>query len=390
MQNSDSFWSDIKNLEGQLAKSPDSLCFARLAEVYLKVGLIDDALHVARLGTAKHPRYLSGQKALAQACHAKGESAEALAALELVTEALPEDVASQKLLGRLLAGEGRQDDARRAFKTALEFAPDDAECRIELQALERALGVTSADEDDEEIIEDLEILDDIEIVDEDEAEPGFSVAEAAEEQEPAPAAGLVHDPLSTGTLAELYVKQGFIHKALEIYRTILADNPGHAATAQRVAELERLDTPAEVAPAFEYAFEEDTEVEAEVEAEPAVVPAPVFETAPVFEAEPAVAVTPVFEAAPAFEAFEPEPAVEPEPDFVPEPVAEADGSAEGFSPEFQMEPAPEPAQKFTFSALEAVVAESRAALVAPQGVADNALSTLEGWLENIRRIKSCR
>lgn len=361
MQNSDSFWSDIKNLEGQLAKSPDSLCFARLAEVYLKVGLIDDALHVARAGAQKHPRYLSGQKALAMACHAKGENAEALAALEQVTEALPEDVASQKLLGRLLAEEGRQDDARQAFKTALEFAPDDAECRIELASLERLLGVTSAPDDDEEIIEDLEVLDEIEIVDEEEGECDFPASEPAEVL--APAAGLVHDPLSTGTLAELYVTQGFIHKALEIYRTILADNPGDTVTAQRVAELELLERPEEVPPAFEYTFEEDAEVEAEV------------------EAEPAVAIAPVFEAAPAFE---------PEPVNVAEPAAEVAGSAPGFSSEFQMVSAPEPAQEFTFSALEAVVAESRTAQVSPQGVADNALSTLEGWLENIRRIKSCR
>lgn len=376
MQDSDSFWSDIKNLEAQLAKSPDSLCFARLAEVYLKVGLIDDALHVARLGTAKHPRYLSGQKALAMACYARGANDEALAALELVAEALPEDVASQKLLGRLLAEEGRQQDARQAFKTALEFAPDDAECRIELQALERSLGVTAADEDeDEEIIEDLELLEEIEVLDEDGTEDVFAVSESVEET--APAAGPVHDPLSTGTLAELYVKQGFIHKALEIYRTILADNPGHAATAQRVAELELIDRPEEVAPAFEYAFEEEAEVEAEpaVAAAPVVEAAPVFETAPDFEPEPDVAAEPVLET---------------ESSFVPEPSVEAAASAESFTAEFEMESTPEPVQKFTFSALETVVAESRAAQASPHGVADNALSTLEGWLENIRRIKSCR
>lgn len=50
MQDSASFWTDIKNLEEQLAKSPDSFCFARLSDVYLKVGLVDDALHVARQG----------------------------------------------------------------------------------------------------------------------------------------------------------------------------------------------------------------------------------------------------------------------------------------------------------------------------------------------------
>jgi len=55
MRDSASFWTDIKNLEEQLAKNPDSLCFARLSEIYLKTGLIDDALHTARLGVTKHP-----------------------------------------------------------------------------------------------------------------------------------------------------------------------------------------------------------------------------------------------------------------------------------------------------------------------------------------------
>ncbi len=36
-QDNSSFWTDIKTFEEQLAKSPDSYCFARLSEVYLKV-----------------------------------------------------------------------------------------------------------------------------------------------------------------------------------------------------------------------------------------------------------------------------------------------------------------------------------------------------------------
>ncbi|MDD2898123.1 MAG: hypothetical protein PHI31_05355, partial [Desulfuromonadaceae bacterium] len=159
MRDSASFWTDIKNLEEQLAKSPDSYCFARLSGVYLKVGLIDDALHCARQGVHKHPGYLSGQRALALACYAKGLNDEALTALQLVTKAMPEDISSQKLLGRLSADGGNRAAAFRAFRTALEFAPDDDECRIELESLERSAGsfevTLEADEDDEEIIEDL-------------------------------------------------------------------------------------------------------------------------------------------------------------------------------------------------------------------------------------------
>lgn len=46
------------------------------------------------------------------------------------------------------------------------------------------------------------------------------------------------DPLMTGTLAELYVSQGFTDKAAGIYRDILVIEPGNAAAAARLTELE--------------------------------------------------------------------------------------------------------------------------------------------------------
>lgn len=262
MQESASFWTDIKNLEEQYAKSPDSLCFARLAEVYLKVGLVDDAVHVARQGALKHPRYLSGQRALSLACHAKGLAAETIAALKVVTEALPEDVSSQKLLGRLLAEAGDLDSACQTFRTALEFVPDDVECRIELESLERATGKPAAvfeadQDDDEEIIEDLEIIEEPYFEERDQPVAGLCLGGITPDSY-GPAAPQ-HDPLSTGTLAELYVTQGVIHKALEIYRAILVDNPADQAVAERVAELEKLEAgSSEPDFGIDYTLEEET------------------------------------------------------------------------------------------------------------------------------------
>ena len=331
MQDSASFWTDIKNLEEQLAKSPDSFCFARLSAVYLKVGLIEDALHVARQGVMKHPGYLSGQKALSLACHAKGLNDEALIALKLVTEAFPEDIQSQKLLGRLFAESGNKDAACQAFRTALEFAPDDVECLIELESLERPAGAADfaleTDEDDEAIIEDLEILE------EDQPESEYEFQEAP--VEPDRLTGPYQDPLSTGTLAELYVKQGFVHKALEIYRAILVDNPADRVIAERVVELEALE-------AVTSEFDSKTDDTFEEEAED----------------EPASGIS--------SEAFfqETEPVVLPE---------------SGGLPALESQQACADVSEY----------ESGTALLHPQGGTDNALSTLDGWLENIGRIKSC-
>jgi tetratricopeptide (TPR) repeat protein len=337
MQESASFWTDIKDLESRLAKSPGSFCFARLSEVYLKVGLVDDALHVARQGVKKHPRYLSGQRALSLACHAKGINDEARAALMLITEAMPEDVSSQKLLGRLLSEAGDQEAACQAFRRVLEFAPDDVESRIELEALERSAGIASSpvdSDDDEEIIEDLEILEETDVPEDEQPEPLVRLREVPAGSDIA--APLHHDPLSTGTLAELYVRQGFIHKALEIYRAILDDNPADQVTAGRVAELEELEAGA---------AEPDTEVDETVEEEAG------DESAFGMPAE----------------AFFQETGVAG--------VQEPSGT-----------PAPERRQAY-----EEVSGEESGASSPPlKGRADNALAVLDGWLENIGRIKSCR
>lgn len=332
MQDSASFWTDIKNLEEQLAKSPDSFCFALLSEVYLKVGLVDDALHIAKQGVLKHPGYLSGQRALALASHAKGFNDEALAALKLLTEALPEDVPSQKLLGRLYAETGNQGAACKAYQTALEFAPDDVECRIELGALDRPSGATEfafeTCEDDEEIIEDLEILEEEDVPENDQTESEFQFLEVHHTLDAV--AVPHHDPLSTGTLAELYVTQGFTHKALEIYRAILADNPSDHVVAERVAELEALDaSPAEA----------DAEINNISDKE--VVDESTFGM--------------------------------PTKEFIqedsPYSLPELDSSQTCGDVSWQ---------------------DSSAPVIPTYGVAENALSKLDGWLENIRRIKSCR
>lgn len=338
MQESASFWTDIKKLEEQLTNSPDSFCFARLSDVYLKAGLIEDALHVARQGVIKHPGYLSGQRALSLACHAKGFNDEALAALKLVTKAIPEDVSSQKLLGRLLVEAGNKDAALQVFRIAQEFAPDDVECRIELESLERSAGATEstfeAGVGNEDIIEDLEILEELDVLEEDQFE-----SELLLQDTPAGPDVLVaphHDPLSTGTLAELYVKQGFTHKALEIFRAILVDNPADRVIAERVAELEML----EAVPSGSDAETDDT-FEEEAENEPAFS-APAEE----FFQDTGLAILPELDGVPVLERLQ----------------ESADISRHA----------------------------SGASAAPPQEIADNSLATLDGWLENIRRIKSCR
>jgi len=177
------------------------------------------------------------------------------------------------LLGRLLAAGGDNFAAARALRTALVFHPDNEECLAELKALESAVALKAehaggpCDTAAELLVEEDEIidLDEADIVEEyepeaaaeefepeaalKEFEPDATVKEieaeaAAEEVEPEvtfvapPAAEAVrHDPLSTATLAELYVQQGFVDKALAIYRAMYAEDFTNGSIRNRITEL---------------------------------------------------------------------------------------------------------------------------------------------------------
>jgi thioredoxin-like negative regulator of GroEL len=85
--------------------------------------------------------------------------------------------------------------------------------------------VTEAFPDDDEII-DL-----TEEVFEEEVEP-FEDFAAVSTAEPSPNA-----PLSTATMAELYVQQGFVRQAIGIYKEMLADDPTNERINARLNEL---------------------------------------------------------------------------------------------------------------------------------------------------------
>lgn len=57
------------------------------------------------------------------------------------------------------------------------------------------------------------------------------------------------DSMSTQTLAELYARQGFVDRAIEVYRRIQNQEPGNAAVRRRLAELVQLAPAAAPSPA---------------------------------------------------------------------------------------------------------------------------------------------
>lgn len=264
----ESFWTDIKRYEDMLAKDPSSYCFAPLAELYRKVGLLDDAINTARKGIDIHPEYVGGFMSLGRACFEKGDKEESRAALEKVVRVTPDNLLAQKLLSQLYIDAGESALAGKSLETILALNPDDLESKVAYEALcrstERFSGLGndlfpgedvpaengSWEFDDESLLEEVEIIEDLaDEIDEDEmpgaegaeidfAAPPLTVAVPEMAEEPATAVK-EEIPFVTSTVAELYVAQGFLDKARTIYTEMLGTDPTNEGIKARIAELDR-------------------------------------------------------------------------------------------------------------------------------------------------------
>lgn len=272
-----SFWAEIKKYEDTLARDPGSCCFAPLAELYRRIGLVDDAILTAQKGTELHPDYVGGHLALGRAFADKGMKIEARESLERVVRFTPENLLAQKALSQLYLEIGETALARAALEVLLNANPNDSESRIALESLNQIPvaepvaddGPESADDSasdlwpceideylvelhseyaDEELAE-LEIVEELDepLVDEtlfQDTKGSFAASHneieynEEDEGEAIPAVGI-----RTATIAELYVSQGHLDQAIEIYLELAAADPHNAGHTIRLNELLAMSEP---------------------------------------------------------------------------------------------------------------------------------------------------
>lgn len=255
---SSSFWSDIKKFEDTLAKDPASYCFAPLAEMYRKTGLLEDAISTAQKGTALHPEYVGGYMALGRAYLDKGLTAEALEALQRVVSFTPENMLAQKLLCQIYNDSGDNVLLRKTLAALVLLNPADTESRILLESLDRVSGFESGQSEGADFqvelipedeaaagLEELDPLDEpAEILElcPDVAEDSFLSAEIAYDapEEDSGTEEYSSPGIHTATIAELYVAQGHLDQALDMYRELLEHAPANQEYRARISELEEL------------------------------------------------------------------------------------------------------------------------------------------------------
>lgn len=204
----DSPTSEITELKKKLEENPDSLVFAPLADAYRKQGSLEEAFNVCKRGLAKHPTYTSARVVLGRIYQEKGSREEAAAEFKKVLEIDPENLMAHSLLGAIYIQKGDYQSAIEEYQKVLTLNPDDEETQGSLkQAIERAAGEQKS--------------------------PPPSKKETSVPEKKTPA----KESTATLTIAELYLKQGHLDKAVEVYQELLANDPQNLMVRQKLSEV---------------------------------------------------------------------------------------------------------------------------------------------------------
>ncbi len=240
-------------------RDPQGRAFAPLADVYRRLGRLDEALELLQEGLARSPDFASGHVVAGWVHQARGEEGAAESSFRRVLELDPLNVAALRGLAGILEERGELDEALELWRRLLDQEPDDTRLADRIRELEARL------------TEEAEAMAPGEVVIAGATDPAASVWEgeaAAEEidwaraslqadesggEEPAVVQGEDEpvppgpererpgeDALMTRTMAEIYVRQGLLDQALEVFEHLLERSPGDEELVRRVEEVRAL------------------------------------------------------------------------------------------------------------------------------------------------------
>jgi len=228
--------SRIEELRRRVGRDPGSRLFAQLSEEERRAGNLNEAIRVARAGLAQQPAYPAALLTLGRALMESGDGAGARDSLQEALRQAPDNILASRLLGQALEALGELQKAVGQYRATLRMAPEDGQLQERVQALEQRLAGAPRTADPAGVAR----------VSAARASQGPLAAlpeRAAVRAEPAQPteAGAQPDgeqlPFSSPTLAELYLRQGFAERAVEVYRQLVAERPGDERARARLAEL---------------------------------------------------------------------------------------------------------------------------------------------------------
>lgn len=235
MKDSGSLIGKISSYLQIVSKDPHSTAFVPLAEAFRQIGLLDDALEAARLGTGMLPQFSPGFATLGRILGQMGHIDEAMGVFAKALSIDRQCLSALIGLARMHLVRGEREQARRILLQAAEFHPQDEMVENMLVALDLPRPWVK------KLVVPLE------------EEPAVV---ATVDKEPAVIPG--GEPIPTATLAEIYLKQGLPEQAIRVYEEILRLDPDNSTILGRLTELRGVpqvsavpplaDAPAEVPP----------------------------------------------------------------------------------------------------------------------------------------------
>jgi tetratricopeptide (TPR) repeat protein len=194
----------IQALEALLADDPASPAFFPLAGLIWEKGEADKAVDMLTTGLQHNPVYSAPRVLLGEIYLAKEQVTEAIDELEKAVARTPWNLAAQRFLLDCFQKTGDDIGARKARMAIGMFDPADEEAFAALDGAQASPVVPS---------------------------PGPPILDEAPLEEPL-------DAIPTPSLAELYVSQGHIDKALEVYTSLVEEDPENTEYMEKVTELQ--------------------------------------------------------------------------------------------------------------------------------------------------------
>ncbi|MEZ4484936.1 MAG: tetratricopeptide repeat protein [Syntrophotaleaceae bacterium] len=175
-----------------LAKDPHSTVFVTLSDAYRQLNKLDEALEVAQQGVRGLPWFSPGHVVLGQVLMARGDASAALGCFNQALTLDGESLAAFKGLAAIYCQKGQVDLARQVLERAQQIHPGNSSLRHMMSRLPTTAEAPAAPQPEE-------------------AETGDAHPSDA--------------PIATTTIAELFVKQGLLSQACQVYRDILQADP---------------------------------------------------------------------------------------------------------------------------------------------------------------------
>jgi tetratricopeptide (TPR) repeat protein len=229
----------IESLKGRISRDPLSRAFLQLAEEYRRLGRYQDAVQVCLDGLARHPTYHTARISLGRTYMEAGNLEAAGRALSEVLELAPENHLAGKLLAEVQRKIGDLTGAAETYRAILRYYPADREVAALLQDLQkvRPTAPKVLEPTLEYRSEDLPVA-----APKGDRRPAVTTAAPVRETKPQAAPEEARPPedgdaMQTNTLAELYLRQGLVDRAVEVYRAMLRVDPGNAKARRRLQEL---------------------------------------------------------------------------------------------------------------------------------------------------------